>query len=150
MTPRSFVIIADSHFGHEIEVRPNGENRKKPTHDANAHRTLLRFLSSYRPDLVIHAGDLLDLGGISHWHRGKPRLVEGIRIQDGFTAANAFLCDLHTACPRAKYYLTPGNHECFQEDTEILCASGWASIQEDRRARQRASAAASPGTEGAV
>lgn len=60
---------------------------------------------------VVHLGDLLEGDAISGHNKGKPKLVEGERLEADYAMANALLCEVEAAAPKAKIALLKGNHE---------------------------------------
>jgi hypothetical protein len=67
----------DSHWGYEVIG-----GKKRPIHDPKAHHILLQVAQDFDPRIIVMGGDGLDCGASSHWNRGKPRLTEGLRLQE--------------------------------------------------------------------
>jgi hypothetical protein len=103
------VFFTDSHWGHEI-----AGGKKKPLHDPKAHNVLLQIVEDFKPHEIINGGDGLDCGAVSHWNRGKPRLIEGLRLEkDAEGYVESVLDPLRKAHPKARRRYIKGNHECW-------------------------------------
>jgi hypothetical protein len=79
--PQRFLWAFDIHSGKEQAV-VRGKRVVRPTDNPAAMRAFLRFAEDFEPDIFGFGGDQLNCGPVSHWHRGKPRLVEGFRMKD--------------------------------------------------------------------
>lgn len=103
------------HFGWERK-NCRGKYVVKPTHNMPAIRAMLRFAETWQPQAIILGGDNINCGPISHWHHGKPRLVEGFRLKaelDLFDSA--FLeCPIVKAAKKKIFHY--GNHERWLDD----------------------------------
>jgi hypothetical protein len=103
------VFFVDSHWGHEISG-----GKKRPLHDPKAHDVLLQVLADFKPHEIINGGDGLDCGAVSHWNTGKPRLIEGLRLEkDAEGYRDAILEPLRKEHPKARRRYIKGNHECW-------------------------------------
>jgi hypothetical protein len=109
--PTRFVALFDCHIGWEY-VNRRGKRILQKTHAEEAIRAVLRFCKDYKPQVVILGGDQLNCGPISHWHHGKPRLTEGLRLKQEMETADRILLKPLEAlgCAGRKIWLD-GNHE---------------------------------------
>ena len=51
-----------------------------PDDDYRCKNILLQFMQDFNPDILILAGDQMDMGCISSFNSNKPKLVEGKRL----------------------------------------------------------------------
>ncbi len=78
---------------------------------------VFQFLADFQPHIVIDGGDQLDLDCISHWNRGKPRLIESKRLLTDYETYNALLTerDRLLQCVE-QHVMLEGNHERWVRD----------------------------------
>jgi len=84
-----------------------------PEHNDGCIDIVYDFCKDFQPDYFILGGDQLHMDCISHYNEGKPKLLEGKRLNkeyDGFQKdiINRFNNILKTSCKR---YFMIGNHE---------------------------------------
>lgn len=76
------------------------------------NNVVLPFMKDYKPDGVIHFGDVGDFDGISHWNRNKKLKIEGKRIKADIEDACSILKDVNNVVPRTcKKVVILGNHD---------------------------------------
>src|SRR4051812_33264295 len=115
--PTRFIGLWDTHIGWE-RANVGGRYVNRPVHNAKALRAVLRFAEEFQPQAVILGGDNFNCGPISHWHHGKPRLVEGFRLKSELELGDELLfAPLDKILPKGaeKHYLL-GNHEYWIDD----------------------------------
>lgn len=115
--PTRFIGLWDTHIGWE-RANVGGNYVTRPVHNAAAIRAALRFAEDFQPHAVILGGDNFNCGPISHWHHGKPRLVEGFRLKSELELGDEILVsELDRIIPKdgIKKYLY-GNHEAWIDD----------------------------------
>lgn len=99
-----------------------------PFNDRDAMHIALQVAIELQPKVIVWSGDLVDLAEFSTKYAITP--------QQRFTTQNAlnetvwWLESFRRACPSSKMVITPGNHDCFSEDTEILTRQGWKLFSE--------------------
>lgn len=100
--------LPDPHLRPASNGQPSGE-------DVATLNAVLSYASKHRWDEVVILGDMLDLDCISDHNHGKPRLVEGKRLQRDFDHAKRFMDQLEHAVTRPgsnpKITLIEGNHD---------------------------------------
>lgn len=82
-----------------------------PNHDTKALSAVLKYAKKYQWAGVVQLGDFLDVESISAHNRGKPKLVEGKRLQDEYRAGRRVLDMIQRATDFAKFHYIQGNHE---------------------------------------
>jgi hypothetical protein len=108
-TKQRFIALFDVHIGRNYKYI-RGERVIRPTHNLKALRAVMDFVEKeWRPDVFILGGDQLNFGPISHWHRGKPRVDENMRLQWEYDLLGNEILDRVRKIPR-KIWLD-GNHE---------------------------------------
>lgn len=110
---KKFIALFDLHFGFETG-QVNGNKVVRPTHNLKAVNAVKKFAEDFKPDILILGGDQLNCGPISHWHHGKPRLDEGLRLKDEYSLLRDNILDPFRSIEK-KIWLT-GNHEQWIED----------------------------------
>jgi len=73
---KKIVVITDTHA---------------PVHDERAVGAVCDYVSFYKPDMIIHAGDVGDFESVSHWMQDKRLSLEGKRLRIDIDAALAML-----------------------------------------------------------
>lgn len=79
-----------------------------PFQDARAVGLFFQFCAWFKPDVVILAGDILDMWEVSHFDK-DPRV--GQSLSQEFIAGREFLRNLRAICPTARIVYIFGNHE---------------------------------------
>ena len=92
-TLNRILYITDSHYGWE---RVGGVTR--PIHDRKAHDIVLQIADDFKPTHIINGGDGLDSGAVGHHNKGKPRIVEGLRVADGSIMPEVVNATTNAAC----------------------------------------------------
>lgn len=105
---KRFVALFDVHYGKE---RRGG--RLVEVHDPRALDAVLAFLSDFKPHSIILGGDFIDCGAVSHHHRGRPRLTEGLRLLEDFRSARTHILDPLEAAGASQLIYHIGNHEAW-------------------------------------
>jgi len=82
-----------------------------PDHDEVATRCAIKLGRFYRPDLILSLGDVGEYGSVSSFSKGKPKLLEGMRILDDVESAVGYLNLMSTINPKAERVCLMGNHE---------------------------------------
>lgn len=82
-----------------------------PETDEAAVNAAIKLGRFYRPDLLLHLGDVGEFASVSSFSKGKPKLLEGLRIKDDVESAVSFLNRMSTINPKAKKVCLMGNHE---------------------------------------
>jgi len=90
---KKIVVIADTH---------------SPLHDERAVGAVCDYVSFYKPDMIIHAGDVGDFESVSHWMQDKRLSLEGKRLRLDMDAALAMLNKFKDIPERI---VCMGNHE---------------------------------------
>lgn len=101
---RRVLVLPDIHLRPSFDGIASGE-------DVETLRAVGRYVDDYRWDEVVCLGDLVDLDCISSHNSGKPKLVEGRRLQKDYDYANKWLDLWQARTPGAKWTLIEGNHE---------------------------------------
>lgn len=102
---RRFVALYDQHHPYTIPAFFDQHNPKRLT-------PVLKFLRDFKPHIVVHGGDQLDLDVVSFWNKGKPRLKEGSRLHHDYESYNQVLDAVERVTPHADtVYFLEGNHE---------------------------------------
>ncbi len=115
--PYNFVALYDTHIGWE---RRNvaGQYVTRVVHNPKAIKAVVRFMEDFKPQACVLGGDNFNCGPISHWHNGKPRLVEGFRLKSEYELGDEILfSEVDRILPKGgvKQYLY-GNHEAWIDD----------------------------------
>jgi len=82
-----------------------------PEFDEVATRCAIKLGQFYKPDLILGLGDIGEYGSVSSFSKGKPKLLEGMRIKDDVESATAYLNLMSTINPKAEKVCLLGNHE---------------------------------------
>ncbi len=103
------LFITDTHYPYTIPAFYDPANPKKET-------PFFNFLKDFDPHLIVHGGDMLDLDCISHWNRGKPKLIEGKRLSHDYAGFNGVLDRFEkTSKSLNKFVMLEGNHDVWVE-----------------------------------
>lgn len=116
-----------------------------PEYDEAATNCAIKLGRFYRPDTILCLGDVGEYASVSSFSKGKPKLLEGMRIKDDIESATNYLNLMATINPKAKKVVLMGNHEARvdrfvqenpQTDGLMSVASeyekcGWKTVQEN-------------------
>lgn len=105
-----FVAFGDTHIPYE---------------DVPALLEVLEVIKWYKPDLIVHIGDLLDGYAVS----SHPAKKQGLLIQQEIDMGKAFLSHLRSIQPEAWIHLVQGNHTERLERLLINKAPALRSLQ---------------------
>jgi len=94
---KKYVVIEDTHA---------------PFQDRRAVNCVLQYIPDYKPDAIVHLGDVGDWQSVSHWLKNKQRKLEGLRLIKDMNAATELL-ELFKDIPEKIVCL--GNHEDWVE-----------------------------------
>jgi hypothetical protein len=110
---KKIVALFDTHFGFQRVGK-----KKRPIHNVKAIDAVMQFIDDFKPDYLVHGGDGIDCGAISHWNKHKKKTAEGLRLIDDVQAARTQMLDpLARILPaHAKKIYHLGNHEDWLED----------------------------------
>lgn len=104
-SPKRIVALFDQHYPHTI---PAFWNHKTP----KVLSPVFKFIRDFDPHIIVHGGDQLDLGCVSHWNRGKPKLIEGKRLADDYKGYNLLLDTLEKQTKSLETHtMLQGNHD---------------------------------------
>jgi len=96
MIAHSVLAIPDTHL--EVGLEPS-----------LAYRTAKKFCRDYKPDVIVHLGDLLDLSYLSKFTANSPLLVEGRRYGSDCNLAERELAEWRGLAGRMEFI--EGNHD---------------------------------------
>lgn len=103
--PKRLIALYDQHYPHTIPAFWNPAQPKKLS-------PVFRFIRDFDPHILVHGGDQLDLGSISHWNKGKPRLTEGKRLAHDYAGYNVLLDKLESVTRSLDtHVMLQGNHD---------------------------------------
>lgn len=112
---KKFLALFDLHFGYE-KGYVNGKWVTRPTHNLPLVKAVNKFAIDFQPDIIILGGDQLNCGPISHWHKGRPRLDEGLRLKHEYDLLINNIFVPLSNIPLEKVIWLQGNHEQWVED----------------------------------
>lgn len=119
---RVIAISSDYHIGFR------GNN---PTHDRRALEAYLEILHKANPDFLVNLGDLFDFAELSKYPPDSNDFVN--TLQPTLQEAHNILAQQTHATPNAQERIVlAGNHDCFDEKTEVLTDNGWKKYNEVR------------------
>ncbi len=98
------LLLSDIQLRPATDDTPSGE-------DVKTLQAVEAYVRDQKWDQVVQVGDLVDLDCISSHNAGKPKLVEGRRLQRDYDHANRWLDRWQEATPGAKWTILEGNHE---------------------------------------
>ncbi len=115
--PTSFMALFDIHVGFE-RIKTGGKEVVRTTHCVPAINAALKFARDFKPQALILGGDQLNCGEISHWLKGKPRLVAGFNLRKSMDMLDALvLKPFDSILPdNAIRIWHEGNHEAWIQD----------------------------------
>lgn len=111
---RRALIVPDPQIGFRRDLR-TGE--LDPLHDRSAMDVALQVATAMQPDDIIYLGDWLDLAAWSTKFLRSPEFAQ--TTQPSCAEGAWWLEQFSLACPEAKKYFLPGNHEKRVEDAVI-------------------------------
>jgi len=84
-----------------------------PEHNKSCVNVAFKFMKDFKPDYLVLAGDQMDFGCISHFNKGKYRLLENKRLKKDYNGFQADILDkIEEIAPQnCKKYFMIGNHE---------------------------------------
>ena len=126
---KKFLALFDLHFGFE-KGYVNGKWITRPTHNLPLVKAVNKFAQDFQPDILILGGDQLNCGPISHWHKGKPRLDEGLRLRDEYHLLIDNILEPYNKVPEIIWL--NGNHEEWIED-HIISNPSLAGLVEPKQ-----------------
>jgi predicted phosphodiesterase len=94
---KKIVVITDTHA---------------PMQDERALGAVCDYISFYKPDIIVHAGDVGDFESVSHWMKDKRLSLEGKRLRSDMDAALAILNRFKDIPERI---VCIGNHDAWVE-----------------------------------
>lgn len=81
MDLKKYAFLPDIHCGYEFD----DENYTfTESHDATLLRKVVACMVRFKPDYIVFGGDQINLSCISRWTTGKPRMIEGRRIEEDY------------------------------------------------------------------
>ncbi len=101
---KRILVLSDLQLRPEYGGIPTGE-------DTATLRAVERYARDHSWDEVIQIGDFMDLDCLSSHNSGKPKLVEGRRLQLDYDHANRWLDRWQRATEGAKWTILEGNHD---------------------------------------
>ncbi len=107
---KKFVALFDIHVGWEW-ARSAGKMIVRPTHNEPAIKATLEFVKDFAPDVLIFGGDSINCGPVSHWLKGKPRLVEGFRLKNELDKFADLFSEVALNADKTVFMI--GNHEAW-------------------------------------
>ena len=87
-----------------------------PKHNKKMIAAILEYAAEYRPNRIIHLGDVGEYESISHWMENKRLELEGLTIQDDLDAACDLLKEIGSVAPAAEKVVLLGNHDMWVYD----------------------------------
>lgn len=100
------LILSDMHFGFRRDVKTG---QLDPFHDRAALATVLSLVKHVNPDVIVIAGDILDLAEWSDKFIRSPDMYN--TTQPAIVEASWFLSQIRKLSPEVNVYLLEGNHE---------------------------------------
>ena len=101
---RTAVVLPDPQIGY----RRKADDSLDPFHDEKAMRVALDMVAYLEPDLVVHAGDLVDLAMFGKYVQ-EPAFA--LTTQAALDRAHLFLAEAIEAAPNAEHRILEGNHD---------------------------------------
>jgi hypothetical protein len=81
MELKRYAYLPDIHCGYEYDEETG---LFTTSHDEALLGKVMRFMARFKPDYLILGGDQINLSCISRWTVGKPKMVEGRRIEEDY------------------------------------------------------------------
>lgn len=137
--PLKFVALYDIHVGKE-RAAVGGRMITRPTYNLPAINAVMKFATKhFRPDVWVLGGDQLNCGPVSHWNKGRPRLVEGFRLKDEYDKLDSLVIKPIEASGAARKIWLDGNHEVWiqQELNSNPALEGLVEPQNYLRLREK-------------
>lgn len=79
--------------------------------DKKAFGCVMNYAAKHKWDDVVQLGDLIEGDSVSAHNKGKPKLLEGERLQHDFTFANGLLNSIIECANPKEFHVLKGNHE---------------------------------------
>lgn len=98
-----------------------------PEHDQAALAIALAYTKDFKPHIIVLNGDIMDMVAPSRFAKDPDDLTT---LADEFQETKDFLTGLRKDHPDAEIIYTAGNHECFDDKTEVLTNRGWVHFSE--------------------
>lgn len=115
---KTYFIFSDSHIGWR-----NVNGLFVPTHDPRSLELAKEIAYDIQPDYVMNLGDTLDLAEISRYDQDSNHFLG--MTQQAIDTAYDFEKGMRESTPNARFIELQGNHDCFDDQTEVLTNSGW-------------------------
>lgn len=126
-----------------IKIAVIPDTQVKPDQDLSYLTAIGNYIVEKQPDAVVHLGDFADMPSLSSYDKGK-KSFEGRRYKNDIEAAKEGMRkllaplytynDTHTRHKKRKYQpymlMLGGNHECYDNVTEVLTDGGWKLIKD--------------------
>jgi len=125
----------------KIAVLP--DTQVKPDIDLSWLEHIGNYLVEKQPDAIVHLGDFADMPSLSSYDKGK-KSFEGRRYKKDIESVHEGMRtllrplyrynDTHSRHKKKKYspymLMLGGNHECYDNVTEVLTEDGWKLIKD--------------------
>lgn len=82
-----------------------------PFENKRAFAAVCEYSLVYKPNRIIHLGDVGDYQSVSHWLKNKKLTLEGLNIEDDLFYATELLKTIGETSPDAEKIVLLGNHE---------------------------------------
>jgi len=80
----------------------------------------LQYAGDYKPDMIVHLGDVGHFESVSHWIADKRLKLEGLRVKSDIDSAVDILNKFKATAPNAELIVTMGNHDAWcQQYVEV-------------------------------
>ncbi len=91
-----------------------------PKHDRRVVDCELQYAGDYKPDMIVHLGDVGHFESVSHWIADKRLKLEGLRVKSDIDSAVDILNKFKATAPNAELIVTMGNHDAWcQQYVEV-------------------------------
>ena len=95
------IVLPDIHF---------------PFQNKKAISAVMKFIKWFVPDIVVLAGDAMEMSPLDHWAKENIRRSEGKRLQKDYQGFDKeILTPIEKMCPTARKIYMGGNHELWAE-----------------------------------
>jgi predicted phosphodiesterase len=84
-----------------------------PKHDRRVVDCELQYAEDYKPDMIVHLGDVGHFESVSHWIADKRLKLEGLRVKSDIESAVDILNKFKATAPKAELVVTMGNHDAW-------------------------------------
>lgn len=131
-----------------IKIAVIPDSQVKPEQDFSFLEAIGNYIVAKQPDAIVHLGDFADMPSLSSYDKGK-KSFEGRRYKADVEAARSAMSvllnpmyrynDTHSRNKKRKYsphmLMLTGNHECYDDRTEVLTENGWKLIKDVEQER---------------